>query len=141
MAMKKTTPPKPPRPGGNTPPDTRSIKFSSGVTVLGEMPWKTNLPHLKRDPLSEKNIKELKAMIAKIDAQKAKAAKDAKKNAKIIKSQNKKPLVTGRGATKPVTAASVGAKQKPVIKVKPPRGGRGMGGMLGGGSSVTRQPR
>jgi hypothetical protein len=131
MAIKKST--KPARPGGNTPPDTRSMKFSSGVTVLGEMPWKTNLPHLKRDPLSEKNIKELKAMIAKIDAQKAKAAKDAKKNAKIIKSQNKQ-------ASRAKTATAQQSRRmkmekKPVIKVKP----RGrIGGMLGGGSLTSR---
>lgn len=139
MAIKKSA--KSIRPGGGTPgtpPDTRSLKFSSGVTVLGEMPWKTNLPHLQRQPISEKNLKELKAMIAKINAQEAKAKADAKKNAKIIKSQNKKPLVTGRGATKPVTAASIGAKKKPVIKVIP-RGGRGMGGgLLGGGSLTSR---
>jgi hypothetical protein len=137
MAMKKTTPPKPPRPGGNTPPDTRSMKFSSGVTVIGSMPWKTNLPHLKRDPLPEKTIKELKAMLAKIDAQKAKAAKDAKKNAKIIKKQNKKPLVTGRGPTKPITTTNTTGPKKPVIKVKPPRGGN-IGGMLLGGSLTSR---
>jgi hypothetical protein len=140
MAVKKLT--KSASSAGRTPPDTRSLQVSSGVTVLGSMPWKTNLPNLQRDPLSAKQVAELKKMIAKAEAAKAKALKDAKKDAKIIKSQNKKPLVTGRGATKPVTVGSIGAKKKPVIKVKPPKGGRGMGGgMLGGGSSITRQPR
>jgi hypothetical protein len=141
MAVKKLT--KSASSAGRTPPDTRSLQVSSGVTVLGSMPWKTNLPHLKRDPLSAAQVAELKKMIAKAEAAKAKALKDAKKDAKIIKSQNKKPLVTGRGATKPVTAATLAsAKKRPVIKVKPPKGGRGMGGgMLGGGSSITRQPR
>ncbi len=129
MAMKKST--KPARPGGSTPPDTRSMKVSSGVTVLGSMPWKTNLPHLKRDPLTAKQVEELKKMIAKAEAAKKAAAQSSKKDAKIVKSQNKKPLVTGRGATKPVTVGSIGAKKKPVIKVTP-RGGRGGGGMLGG---------
>jgi hypothetical protein len=138
MAIKKST--KPARPGGNTPPDTRSMQVSSGVTVLGSMPWKTNLPNLIRDPLSAAQVAELKKMIAKNEAAKKTAAQSSKKDAKIIKKQNKKPLVTGRGATKPVTAASIGAKKKPVIKVKPPRGGRGMGGMLGGGG-ITQRPK
>jgi hypothetical protein len=129
MAMKKST--KPARPGGSTPPDTRSLQVSSGVTVLGSMPWKTNLPHLKRDPLSAKQLAELKKIIAKNEADNKAVAKSSKKDAKIVKSQNKKPLVTGRGATKPVTALTVGNKKKPVIKVTP-RGGRGGGGMLGG---------
>jgi hypothetical protein len=132
MAMKKST--KPARPGGGTPPDTRSLQVSSGVTVLGSMPWKTNLPHLKRDPLSAKQVAELKKMIAKAEADKKAVAKSSKKDAKIVKKMNKKPLVTGRGATKPVTVGSIGAKKKPVIKVKPPKGGRSSrGGMRGGG--------
>ena len=137
MAMKKST--KPARPGGNTPPDTRSLQVSSGVTVLGSMPWKTNLPNLRRDPLSAKQVTELKKMIAKAEADKKAVAKSSKKDAKIVKKMNKKPLVTGRGATKPVTAATLAsAKKRPVIKVKPPKGGRGMGGGLGGGIFGTK---
>lgn len=129
MAMKKST--KPARPGGSTPPDTRSMKVSSGVTVLGGMPWNVNSPILKRKPLTAAQVTELKKIIAKNEADKKAVSKSSKKDAKIVKSQNKKPLVTGRGATKPVTAATIGDKKKPVIKVRP-RGGRGGGGMLGG---------
>lgn len=139
MAIKKST--KPARPGGPVPPDTKSMKISSGVKVLGGTDWMRSMTGEIRKNLTPTQMKEATALAARIRAIESKAAKDKKANAKIIKSQNKKPLVTGRGATKPVTAASIGAKKKPVIKVKPPRGGRGMGGMLGGGSSLTRQPR
>ena len=134
MAIKKST--KPARPGGSVPPDTTSMKVSSGVTALGPMPWSTNLASLKRKPLTAAQVTELQKIIAKNQADKNAVAQSSKKDAKIIKSQNKKPLVTGRGATKPVTAASIGAKKKPVVEVKP-RGGR-MGGMLGGGSLTSR---
>jgi hypothetical protein len=137
MAVKKLT--KSASSAGRTPPDTRSLQVSSGVTVLGSMPWKTNLPNLKRDPLSAKQVAELKKMIAKAEADKKAVAKSSKKDAKIVKKMNKKPLVTGRGATKPVTAATLAsAKKRPVIKVKPPKGGRGMGGGLGGGIFGTK---
>ena len=129
MAIKKST--KPVRPGRGTPggpPNPSSAKVSSGVTVLGKI-----IPGSlagNRAPLSNATMKELKAMIAKIEADKKAVAKNSKKDAKIIKQQNKPKSVRG-GSSKP----------KPVIQVKPPRGGRGGGGMLGIGSSVTRQPR
>lgn len=127
MAMKKTTPPKPPRPVA--PPDTRSMKVSSGLTVLGQK----ILGDLKgrREPLTNAQMVELKAMIAKANAEKAKAAKEAKKNAKIIKKQNKTPLRPGKGATKDT---SVFDKQKPVIKITGRPGvrlGGGGGGLFG----------
>lgn len=120
--MKKST--KPARPGGSTPPDTRSMKVSSGVTVLGPKPFGVNSPILQRKPLTDAQIKELKAMITKAETAKAKAAAEKKINAKIIKKQNKPKSVKG-GSSKP----------KPVIQVKP----RGrIGGMLGGGSLTSR---
>jgi hypothetical protein len=133
MAMKKST--KPPRPGGNTPPDTRSMKVSSGVTVLGGINWSRPSGEI-RNSFTPAQLKEAKALADRLKAMESKVAKDKKANAKIIKKQNKKPLITGRGATKPVTALTIGDKKKPVVKVKP-RGGR-MGGMLGGGSLTSR---
>jgi hypothetical protein len=136
MAMKKST--KPARPGGNTPPDTRSMKVSPGVTVLGPKPFGINSPILQRKPLTDKQLADLKKIIAKNEADKKAVAKSSKKDAKIVKSQNKKPLITGRGATKPVTALTIGDKKKPVIKVNPPKGGRGMGGGGIGGIFGTK---
>ena len=122
---KSTTPARPGRgtPGG--PPNPSSVKVSPGLTVLGKI-----IPGSlakNRAPLSNATMKELKAMIAKGEAAKAAVAKNSKKDAKIIKQQNKPKAVLG-GSSKP----------KPVVEVKP-RGGRA--GMLGGGSSITRQPR
>lgn len=134
MAIKKST--KPVRPGRGTPggpPNPSSAKVSSGVTVLGKI-----IPGSlagNRAPLSNATMKELKAMIAKIEADK-KAVSSKKDKARMAD----KKLSTGRGATKYETPASIGSQKKPVIKVTP-RGGRGGGGMLGIGSSVTRQPR
>lgn len=122
---KSTTPARPGRgtPGG--PPNPSSVKVSPGLTVLGKI-----IPGSlakNRAPLSNATMKELKAMIAKGEAAKAAVAKNSKKDAKIIKQQNKPKAVLG-GSSKP----------KPVVEVKP-RGGRAGG--LGGGSSITRQPR
>lgn len=123
MAMKKST--KPIRPGQGQPggpPNPSSVKVSSGLTVLGKI-----IPGSlagNRAPLSNATMKELKAMIAKIEAAKKAAAKSSKKDAKIIKQQDKPKAVLG-GSSKP----------KPVVEVRP-RGGRGGGmggGMLGGG--------
>jgi hypothetical protein len=137
MAMKKTA--KPVRPGQGQPggpPNPTSLKVSSGVTALGSMPWKTNLPHLKREPLTNKQMAELKKIIAKNEADKKAVAKSSKKDAKIVKKMNKKPLVPGRGATKTPTKETIGTKKKPVVKVKPRlyvgRGGGMRGGMMGG---------
>lgn len=122
MAIKKSA--KPIRPGQGEPggpPNPTRLQISSGVTVLG---GKTIGIPSPRKPLTNAQIKELKAMIAKAEAQKASVAKDAKKNARIIKKQNKPKSVKG-GSSKP----------KPVIQVKP----RGrIGGMLGGGSLTSR---
>jgi hypothetical protein len=126
MAMKKSA--KPARPGGNTPPDTRSMKISSGVTVLGGINWSRPSGEI-RNSFTPAQLKEAKALADRLKAMESKAAKDKKANAKIIKKDNKTPLITGRGSTKPVTALSIGTKKKPVIKVT----GRGMGGMRGGG--------
>ena len=135
MAIKKST--KPARPGGNTPPDTRSMKISSGVTVLGGINWSRPSGEI-RNSFTPAQLKEAKALADRLKAMESKAAADKKANAKIIKKDNKKPLVTGRGATKPVTASTIGTKKKPVIKVKPPKGGRGMGGGGLGGIFGTK---
>jgi hypothetical protein len=131
MAMKKST--KPARPGGNTPPDTRSMKISSGVTVLGPKPFGINSPILQRKPLTAAQVTELKKMIAKAEADKKAVAKSSKKDAKIVKKQNKQ-AATAKSATEQQTRRIKMAK-KPVVQVKP----RGrMGGMLGGGSVTQR---
>jgi hypothetical protein len=126
MAIKKSTNPVRPgrgEPGG--PPNPSKVKVSSGLTVLGKVDPKSLAGN--RKPLSSATVKELKAMLAKIEAAKAAAAKSSKKDAKIIKQQNKPKSVLG-GSSKP----------KPVIEVKPSKGGRGMGGGLGGGIFGTK---
>ena len=131
MAMKKTT--KPIRPGQGQPggpPNPSSFKISSGLTVLG---GKTIGIPSSRKPLTNEQIKELKAMLAKIDAEKAKAAKESKKNAKIIKKQNKQAANNSRPVKKAATQ-----KSKPVVKVTPRRGGGMRGGMMGGGGFLDQ---
>lgn len=130
-AMKKSTPPKPPRPTGNA-GGRVSVKVSPSVTVLGsKIPGFTQLQNPPRKSLTPAQLKEAEALAAKLKAKEVKAANEKKANAKIIKKQNKnKPLNTNRGATK---LAISGGGKKSVVKVTP-RGGRGMGGgMLGGG--------
>jgi len=138
MAIKKSTPtpPKPPRPGGPVPPDTKSIKISSGVKVLGGIDWMRSMTGEIRKNLTPAQMKEATALAARIRALQSKVAADKKTNAKIIKKQNKKPLVTGRGATKPVTPSTIGAPKKPVVKVKPPKGRPGLRGGMGGGGGL-----
>jgi hypothetical protein len=123
MAIKKSTPPPAPK-------DPSRFKISNALTVLGRP--QRGVPGLKREAITDAQLARLKAMVAKMDAEKAKAAKSSKKDAKIVKKMNKKPLVPGRGATKTATKETIGTKKKPVIKVTP-RGGRGGGGMRGGG--------
>jgi hypothetical protein len=136
MAMKKTA--KPIRPGQGQPggpPNPSRVKVSSGLTVLGKVNPKSIAGN--RTPLSNAQMAELKKMIAKAEADKKAVAKSSKKDAKIVKKQNKKPLVTGRGATKPVTKETIGAKKKPVVKVTPRGGGMRGGGMgFGGGGGL-----
>jgi hypothetical protein len=131
MAMKKTA--KPIRPGQGQPggpPNPTSMKISSGVTVLG---GKTVGIPSSRKPLSNASMKELKAMIAKMDAQKASVAKSSKKDAKIVKKQNKQAV---RKAD-PVRKAATQKAPKKVVKVAPPRGGGLRGGMgFGGGGGL-----
>ena len=126
MAMKKKANPNASNPAGKT-----SQKVSSSVKVLG----KALLPGLgasrtPRASLTNAQMAELTKLANRIKTMESKAAKDKKANARIIKKQNKKPLVPGRGATKTATKETIGTKKKPVIKVTPPRGG---GGMRGGG--------
>lgn len=129
MAIRKTTKnvrPGQGQPGG--PPNPTSMKVSSGVTVLGsKLPGFGSLSNPPRQSFTNAQLKELKAMVAKAEAQKAAAAKDSKKNQKIIKKQNKQAASN----SKPVKKAAT-QKSKPVIKVTP-RGGRGGGGGLFGG--------
>jgi hypothetical protein len=125
MAMKKSTPG---RAGTSAP-------ISSGVKVLGGIDWALSKTGAIRKGLTPAQSKEAAALGAKIKALEIKAANEKKANAKIIKEQNKKPLKIGAGSTKPETS---GGGKKPVIKLTPPKGGRGMGGMLGGGSLTSR---
>jgi hypothetical protein len=129
MAIKKSTP-KPARPGGNPGGVVRQV-ISPSVSVLGKQIL-SGLPNPPRKSLTPAQLKEARALADRIKALEIKVANDKKANAKIIKEQNKKPLTTGRGATKPVTASSIGEKKKPVIKVRP-RGGGLRGGAIGGG--------
>ena len=130
MAMKKST--KPSRPGGNVPPDTRSMKISSGVTVLGGINWSRPSGEI-RNSFTPAQLKEAKALADRLKAMESKVAKDKKANAKIIKKQNKQ-AATAKSATEQQTRRIKMAK-KPVVQVKP----RGrMGGMLGGGSLTSR---
>lgn len=131
MAMKKTTPPKPVRPPGN-PGGRTSFQVSPSVTILG----KFNTSGSSRKALTGTQLAEARALAEKLKAREIKAANEKKANAKIIKKQNKKPLVTGRGATKPVTASTIGAPKKPVVKVKPPKGRPGLRGGMGGGGGL-----
>ena len=121
--MKKSAP---------TPPNPNKMKINSALTILGGVTGSFKDGTLRRKPLTDAQLKQLKTMIAKADAEKAKAAKDAKKNAKIIKKDNKKPLRTGQGATKSTTPFDKPAK--PVRKITGRGGLRGgMGGFGGGG--------
>jgi hypothetical protein len=142
MAMKKTA--KPIRPGQGQPggpPNPSKMKISSGVTVLGGINWSRPSGEI-RNSFTPAQLKEAKALADRLKAMESKVAKDKKANAKIIKKQNKKPLVTGRGATKTVTKETIGTKKKPVIKVTPRgRGMRGGGGMLGGGGGLRTYNR
>lgn len=138
MAIKKSA--KPIRPGQGQPggpPNPNKMQVSSGVTVLGGKPFNNYASTKPRQAFTNAQMAELKKMIAKIEADKKAVSKSSKKDAKIVKSQNKKPLVPGRGATKSVTKESIGTKPKPVTKVAP-RGRRGGGGMLGGGLFGTK---
>ena len=121
MAMNKKTPP--PIPNSNR------FKVSDALTVLGRS--QTGVPGMLREPISDATLKKLKAMVAKIDAEKAKAAADAKKNRKIIKKQNKQAASNSRPVKKAATQ-----KSRPVIKVTPPRGGGMRGGGFGGGGGM-----
>lgn len=130
MAIKKSA--KPIRPGQGEPggpPNPTRLQISSGVTVLG---GKTIGIPSSRKPLTNAQIKELKAMITKAETQKAAVARDAKKNARIIKKQNKQAASN----SKPVKKAAT-QKSKPVVKVTPRRGGGMRGGMgFGGGGGL-----
>lgn len=138
--MKKTTPPKPPRPGGN-PGGLTKFKISPSVTVLAkQLEGFTTLSGAPRKSLTPAQLKEAQALADKIKAMEAKAAADKKKNAKIIKKQDKKPLVTGRGKTKPITTTNTTGPKKPVIKITGRAGLRG-GGMIGGGGGMSRVNR
>ncbi len=137
MAVRRTTSRsdnKPSNPRASNPGGVNALRISPSVKVLGMK----LLPGLSeaatpRKPFTNAELANLKALGARIKALETKAAADAKANARIIKKQDKqKPLTTGRGATKPVTASSIGAKKKPVVKVRP-RGGAGGGGGIGGG--------
>jgi hypothetical protein len=133
MAMKKSTPPRPAgNPGGRT-----SARISPSVRVLGpKLPGFTQLKNPPRKSLTPAQLKEAESLAAKLKAREVKAANEKKANSKIVKKQNKKPLLTGRGSTKPVTALSIGAKKKPVVKVKPPKGRPGLRGGMGGGGGL-----
>jgi hypothetical protein len=124
MAMKKTTPP--------TPPNPNKMKINSALTILGGATGSFKDGTLKRKPLTDAQVKQLKAMIAKAEAAKAKAAADAKKNAKIIKKDNAKPLRTGQGGTKSTTPFD--KPKQPIRKIT----GRGMGGGGIGGIFGTK---
>lgn len=128
--MKKSTPPEPRGRAGTSTP------ISSSVKVLGGINWALSKTGEIRKGLTPVQMKEAAKLAAKIKAKEVKAANEKKANAKIIKKQNKKPLVTGRGPTKPISP-DIFKKPKPVIKVKPPRGGN-IGGMLLGGSLTSR---
>jgi hypothetical protein len=117
--MKKSTPP--------PPPNSNRFKISDGLTVLGRP--QRGVPGLLREPISDATLKQLKSMLAKIEAEKAKAAKEAKKNAKIIKKQNKQAVKKAD----PVRKAATQKAPKKVIKVAPRRGGGMRGGGFGGG--------
>jgi hypothetical protein len=122
-----------------TPPNPNKMKINSALTILGQVTGSYKNNTLKRQAFTDAQLKELKAMVARADAAKAKAAADAKKNAKIIKEQNKKgPLRTGQGATKNVTPFDK-PKKEPVRIVKPPRGGGGLRGGIGGGGDMFGQ--
>jgi hypothetical protein len=130
MAMKKTTNsirPGQGQPGG--PPNPTKLQISSGVTVLG---GKTIGIPSSRKPLTNAQMKELKAMIAKTEAQKAAVKKNSKSDAKIIKKQNKQAASNSKPVKKAATKTT-----KPVVKVTPPRGGGMRGGMgFGGGGGL-----
>jgi hypothetical protein len=135
MAIRKPTK-KSTNPAASNPAGKNAMKISSSVTVLG----KALLPGLSpsmtpRQPFTNAEMARLGKLADRIKAMEVKAANDKKANAKIIKEQNKKKSLRPSGPTKPVTASTIGAKNKPVVKVKPPKGGRGggMGGAIGGG--------
>jgi hypothetical protein len=119
--MKKSTPGR----AGTSAPISSSVKVLGGINSVlsktGEI----------RKSLTPAQMKEAAALGKKIKALEIKAAADKKANAKIIKKQNKKPLKPS-GPTKPIRVVPVGTKEKPVIKVRPRSGGRGMGGFGGG---------
>ena len=115
-----------------TPPNPNKMKISDALTVLGQVTgnFSGRSNTFKRKAFTDAQLKQLKAMIAKAEAETAKAIKDAKKNAKIMKQQNKQKPLRQSGPTNPLSS-DIFKKPKPVIKVGP-RGG-GVGGVGGSG--------
>ena len=130
MKPKKNVRPGQGQPGG--PPNPTSFKFSPGVTVLGTKNAASFLDQKYginpgRNPLTNAQLKELKAMVAKAEAAAAKAKADAAKNKKIIKKDNKKAASNSAPVKKVATKTT-----KPVIKITG-RPGLRPGGFGGGG--------
>lgn len=132
MAMKKSAKP--------TPPNPNRMKVSSALTVLGGVTGSFKDGTLRRKPLTDTQIKELKTIIATNQAaNKAPSAKAAKKEAKLIKDANKN---SGKKAAKGAAFAKKNEWASPArSKIEGYKGStsRGMGGgMLGGGSLTSR---
>ena len=136
MAMKKSTP-------SGKPKDTPSRKtISPTVTVLGKKITRVPESASYRAPFSAKQMKELKAIIAKAEAAKmALSPKAAKKEAKLIKDANKN---SSKKAAKGAKFAEKNAWASPArSKIEGFKGStsRGFGGGGLGGGSVTQRPK
>lgn len=134
MAMKKTTKP--------TPPNPNKMKVSSALTVLGGVTGSFKDGTLKRKPLTDAQMKNLKAIIAANEAAKKPVnPKAVKKEAKLIKDANKN---SAKKAAKGAALAKKNEWSPPArSKIEGFRGGtsRGLGGGGLGGGSVTQRPR
>ena len=137
MAIKKSTP------SGKSKDSPLRKTISPTVTVLGKKITRVPESASYRAPFSPKQMKELKAIIAKAESSKmALSPKAAKKEAKLIKDANKnskKKAAKGAAFAKKNEWASPARSKIEGFKGSTSRGFGGGG--MGGGSSVTRQPR
>ena len=126
----------------STPSNPNRMKVSSALTVLGGSTGSFKDGTLRRKPLTDAQIKELKTIIAANEAsKKAPSKKAARKEAKLIKDANKnsrKKMEKGMRLAERNKWASPARSQIEGYKGST---SRGMGGGSLGGGSVTQRSK